>query len=45
MNRTFFDAVWPRPTPQMELALNILEKMELEGIRPDDTTYTTRNFW
>ena len=40
VNRTFFDAVWPRPTPQMELALNILEKMELEGIRPDDTTYT-----
>ena len=40
VNRTFFDAVWPRPTPQMELALNILDKMELEGIRPDNTTYT-----
>ena len=36
VNRTLFDALWPRRTPQMELALRILQKMEDEGIRPDD---------
>ena len=36
VNRTLFDALWPRRTPQMELALKILQKMEDEGIRPDD---------
>ena len=38
VNRTLFDALWPRRTPQMELALRILQKMEDEGIRPDDET-------
>lgn len=39
VNRTLFDALWPRRTPQMELALRILQKMEDEGIRPDDETH------
>lgn len=39
VNRTLFDALWPRRTPQMELALKILQKMEDEGIRPDDETH------
>lgn len=36
VNKTLFDALWPKRTPQMELALKILQKMEDEGIRPDD---------
>ena len=39
VNRTLFDALWPRRTPQMELALKILQKMEDEGIRPDDEVH------
>lgn len=37
--RNMFDAFWPKPLPQIELALSILQKMEENGIRPDYTTY------
>ena len=33
------DAFWPRSTPQMELCLDILTKMEEKGIRPSLETY------
>lgn len=38
-NRNIFDALWPKPLPQVELALNLLQKMEDNGIRPEVTTY------
>ena len=38
-NRTSFDAVWPKPHPQINLALDILTKMEWRGIIPDQTTH------
>ena len=34
-----FDAFWPKPLPQIEIALEILQKMEDNGVRPDYTTY------
>ena len=33
-NRTLFDAIWPKPHPQMHLALDILSKMEDNGVIP-----------
>lgn len=39
-NKTMFDAFWPKPHPQIDLALDILQKMEDYGIRPDYNTYT-----
>ena len=38
-NKTMFDAFWPKPHPQIDLALEILQKMEDYGIRPDYNTY------
>lgn len=37
--RRMLDAIWPRSLPQMELALELLTKMEEHGIRPDYNTY------
>lgn len=37
--KNLLDAVWPRPLPQIELALRLLTKMEEHGVRPDYTTY------
>ena len=39
-SRTLFEALWPKPIPQIDLALRILEKMEDNGVRPDDVTYS-----
>ena len=39
-NKTLMDAIWPRPYPQIDSALHILQKMEDNGIRPDYTTYS-----
>lgn len=39
-NRTLMDAIWPRPYPQIDAALRVLQKMEDNGIRPDYTTYS-----
>lgn len=36
--RRMLDAFWPRPLPQMELALDLLTRMEEEGVRPDYIT-------
>ena len=40
VNRTLFDALWPKPYPQTDAALDLLTKMEDNGVRPDDLTYT-----
>ena len=40
VNRTLLDALWPKPHPQIDAALDLLTKMEDNGIRPDDLTYT-----
>ena len=40
VNRTLLDALWPKPYPQIDAALDLLTKMEDHGIRPDDLTYT-----
>ena len=37
--KNLLDAVWPRPLPQIDLALRLLTKMEEHGVRPDFTTY------
>lgn len=39
-SKTLFDALWPKPIPQIDLALRVLEKMEDNGVRPDDVTYS-----
>ena len=39
VNRTLFDAVWPKPHPQINLALDILTKMEWQGILPSEETH------
>eukprot|EP00795_Rhopilema_esculentum_P009191 gene9191-16865_t len=39
-NKTLLDALWPKPHPQIDIALDLLTKMEDNGIRPDDLTYT-----
>ncbi len=33
------DAVWARPLPQLELCLDVLTKMEVNGVRPSMETY------
>ena len=40
VNKTLFDALWPRPLPQIDVALDVLQKMEDNGVRPDYTTYS-----
>ena len=37
--RNWFEHLWPKDSPQVELALNLLQKMEDNGIRPDVETY------
>lgn len=37
--RRMLDALWPRSLPQLELALELLTKMEEQGVRPDYNTY------
>ena len=37
--RRMLDALWPRSLPQLELALELLTKMEEHGVRPDYNTY------
>lgn len=37
--RNMLDAFWPKAHPQIEVALNILQKMEENGVVPDYTTY------
>lgn len=39
-NKTLLDAVWPKPHPQIDLALKVLTRMEEWGVRPDNVTYT-----
>ena len=36
--RRMLDAIWPRSTPQLELCLELLTKMEENGIRPSPET-------
>jgi hypothetical protein len=38
--RRMIDAFWPRSTPQLELCLEILTKMEENAVIPTDETYT-----
>lgn len=37
--RKWIDALWPRPIPQLELCLEILTKMEENGVCPSKETY------
>ena len=37
--RRMLDAIWPRPLPQLELCLEVLTKMEVNGVRPSQETY------
>ena len=37
--RRMLDALWPRSVPQMELALDLLTKMEDNGVNPSMETY------
>lgn len=37
--RSMIDAFWPRSTPQLELCLELLTKMEENGVRPSLETY------
>ena len=37
--RRMLDALWPRSLPQMELALDLLTKMEDNGVNPSLETY------
>lgn len=39
VNRSWFDIVWPKPHPQIDCALEVLTKMEEEGVIPDNDTY------
>lgn len=38
--KRLLDALWPRPLPQTELALELLTRMEDHGIWPDAATYS-----
>lgn len=38
-NRTLFDAIWPKKHPQVDLALDILTKMEENVVKPSLYTY------
>lgn len=37
--RRMLDAIWPRSLPQLELCLDVLTKMEVNGVRPSIETY------
>ena len=37
--KRMLDAIWARPTPQLELCLDVLTKMEENGVRPSIETY------
>jgi len=39
VNRTLFDAIWPKQHPQMNLALDILTKMEWQSVIPTEETH------
>ena len=39
-NRTLMDAIWPKAHPQIDCALNVLQKMEDNGVRPNSQTYS-----
>ncbi len=39
-NKTLFDAIWAKPHPQIDCALDLLTLMEDNYVRPDDLTYT-----
>ncbi|EDV28258.1 Evolutionarily conserved signaling intermediate in Toll pathway, mitochondrial [Trichoplax sp. H2] len=39
VNRSWLDVVWPKPHPQIDCALDVLTKMEEEGILPNEDTY------
>ena len=41
--KRMLDAIWPRSIPQLELSLEILTKMEENGIRPNQETYNLLN--
>lgn len=38
--KRLLDALWPRPLPQIELALELLTRMEDNGVWPDAATYS-----
>ena len=38
--KRLLDALWPRPLPQTELALELLTRMEDNNVWPDDVTYS-----
>lgn len=38
--KRLLDALWPRPLPQTELALELLTRMEDNNVWPDDITYS-----
>ncbi len=40
VNRTLLDALWPKPHPQIDCALELLTLMEDNYVRPDNLTYT-----
>ncbi len=40
-SKRLLDAIWPVPHPQLELCLEILTKMEEQGVRPSAKTYDT----
>eukprot|EP00794_Sanderia_malayensis_P009362 gene9362-10349_t len=40
VNRTLLDALWPKPHPQIDCAIEVLTLMEDNYCRPDDLTYT-----
>ena len=39
VTRSFLDIVFPPPYPALELALDLLTKMEEKGVRPNDDTF------
>lgn len=41
--KRMLDSLWPRSLPQLELSLEILTKMEENGIRPNQETYNLLN--
>lgn len=41
--RRMLDAIWPRSIPQLELSLELLTKMEENGVRPNQETYDLLN--
>lgn len=41
--KRMLDSIWPRSLPQLELSLDILTKMEENGVRPNQETYNLLN--